>query len=139
VRTGAPREKGFTLLELIVIAAIIAVIAAIAIPRLLESRDTSYEETAHCYLRAVHHGETLYQTRKGRCGTLDELKAEGYIRLEDLSSYAVVITVSPDGSDYFATAAPLLRPAALRYFFMDATGVVRYAVGIPADSSSTPL
>ncbi len=55
------REPGFTLVELLIVIAIIAIIAAIAIPNLLSSRITSNETAAVATLRAISSAQAQFQ------------------------------------------------------------------------------
>ncbi len=59
------REKGFSLIELLIVVAIILIIAAIAIPNLLQSRQRANETSAVGGLRTVNTSEVTYQTTYG--------------------------------------------------------------------------
>ena len=59
------REKGFSLIELLIVVAIILIIAAIAIPNLLQSRQRANETSAAGSLRTINTSEVTYQTTYG--------------------------------------------------------------------------
>ena len=68
---------GFSMIELLIVVAIISIIAAIAIPSFIASRRAGYENTAKQKLAAIGQQQTAFKTLLGkrRYGTIPELQA----------------------------------------------------------------
>ncbi len=137
------RQQGFTLIELMIVVAIIAIVAAIAIPSLLNSRKSGNEASAIRSLRTFTSVNEQYRTRFSTYGTsLANICAAGYIDsvlgVGTKSGYTftytgAVNTWSVAGSP--ATAGT----TGDRYFFVDQTGVIRSNGSAAATSGDSPI
>ena len=74
------KEKGFTLLELMIVIAIIGLLIAVVIPDLLKTREMAEIEACKASLRGVQSSLELYYTHyKNYPENLQVLITEGYL------------------------------------------------------------
>lgn len=150
-------RMGFTLIELMIVIAIISIIAGIAIPNLLRSRMSANEAGATGGMRTISTGEVSYQASGtdpttsgiGKYGSLDALGTgtspfiDNALSTGIKSGYRFEATPSFDGvaPRYTSVATPLQAGrTGLRTYFVDETGVIRFeGLGGTPSSTSPPL
>lgn len=159
-RASSPR--GFSLIELLIVIAIILVIAGLAIPSFLRSKMRANEAAVAGALRSITTANETYLATYGRgyavdlatlappppntpanataAGLIDPTLASG-TRNGYTFTYAAVDTDGNGQPDqYRVNANPVqVGTSGEKYFYVDHTNVIRENLGGPADANSPPI
>ena len=153
---------GFSLIEVLVVIAIVLIVAAIAIPSLLRSKIAANEAAAVHGLRAITTVQVTYdftyqigyaavlpvlgpppsgsQASSARADLIDAVLAST-IRNGYSFVYVAIDNAGNGKPDQFTVNANPISPGQTgdRYFYVDQTNVIRWKLGGPADANSTPV
>jgi type IV pilus assembly protein PilA len=152
------RQKGFSLIELLIVVSIILIIAAIAIPNFLASRMAANESSAVQEARAITTAEVVYNTQYGigysvalmdlgdaggqTATSTNACLIDSVLAAGSKAGYTFhYVPLFPDGVGHFTTYSVNANPKTYgstgrRYFYADQTAVIRQnyaAVAVAGD------
>jgi prepilin-type N-terminal cleavage/methylation domain-containing protein len=146
MRSTTNKTGGFSLLELLIVVAIILIIATIAVPALLRSRQSANESHAVSNLRTVNTAEVQYiSNNQGLYGDIPELISSGLLDFSyalPTSGYTFRVQLSPNSLDYTATATAYGANSGRYDYFTAPDYVLRYSTDptrAPAGLTGEPV
>jgi len=156
------KQKGFSLIELLIVVAIILIIAAIAIPNLLRARMAANEASAVQSIKTINTAEISYNSAyptQGYAASLANLGGvspcvpsqtsacliESDLGMGSKAGYNFTATGSggPPAVSYYATAVPIaVNQTGIRSFCSFEDAVIRVqptGAGIPSEAACQAL
>jgi prepilin-type N-terminal cleavage/methylation domain-containing protein len=153
-------SKGFSLIELLIVVAIILIIAAIAIPNLLKSKAAAQQASAVASLRTINTVEITYASTynagftttlaqlgppssgnatSNAAGLIDSVLAAGS-KSGYSFVYAASAAVNGQVENYTVNANPLqVGVSGNIYYFTDPTNTIRQNATQQASASDSPI
>jgi prepilin-type N-terminal cleavage/methylation domain-containing protein len=154
-------SKGFSLIELLIVVAIILIISAIAIPNLLRSRIAANQASAVGSLRTLNTAEVTYSTTYNSgftqtlsylrppagaanptstaAGLIDSILAGGTKSGYSFTYSAGTADVTGHTNVYSITAIPITSSTGTNYYFTDQSGTLRQNSTTTAGATDSPI
>ena len=127
-------RKGFSLLELLIVVAIILIIATIAIPSLLRSRQAANESAAVANMRNLNTAQVSYSSTNGTYGSIPDLIRE---RLLDdrytnanFNGYRFTVVLASNFRNYTAYATGAAANTSRYDYYSGPDFVIRFSTAV---------
>ncbi|MFQ5816475.1 MAG: type IV pilin protein [Terriglobia bacterium] len=138
---------GFSLIELMIVIAIIMVLITMAMPSIMATLQRAHEAAAVAMLRKLHTDQEGYRISNQEYADdfrlLDtdfgQISQGGDVLLYSNYIFRLTALLGPGQSSldqWECTAEPVRARGSARYFYIDDTGIIRYEIGNFATSSS---
>ena len=125
------RGSGFTLVELIMVCAVLSIIVTLALPGLATAKRRANETSAITSLRTISSAQSQHRVRNGTFTDLPTLEGIGFLDQNfsngEKSGYVFENAQAPTTSAWAMRANPItIGVTGDRHYYVDTSGVIRY-------------